>query len=84
MTETAQARRTSVGARVVFTIQLALLIVYLIGSFGLLLSAMNRTGDYAAFLHPGLERLGDPKDAMTPIGPDSTRNPLLWMTWPWA
>lgn len=50
----------------------------LVGSFGLLLSAMNRTGSYAAF-HPGVERLGDPRDALTPIGPDSTGNLLFWI-----
>ena len=79
MTETVQLRAPSAGARVVFTLQLALLVGCLIGSLGLLLSAMNRTGDYAAFFHPGVDRLGDPKDAMTPIGPESMGNPLLWI-----
>jgi hypothetical protein len=79
VTETVQLHARSAGARVVFTLQLALLVFYLIGSFGLVLSAMNRTGDYAAFFHPGVERLGDPKDALTPIGPDSTSNPLFWV-----
>src|SRR3954454_7636843 len=79
MTEAVQLRAPSVGARVVYTLQLSVLVVYLIGSFGLLLSAMNHTGDYGAFFHPGVERLGDPKDAMTPIGPDSMGNPLVWI-----
>jgi len=79
MTETTRVRAPSSGARVVFTVQVALLAVYLIGSLGLLLCAMNRTGDSAAFFHPGVERLGDPKDAIPPIGPDSTSNPLVWI-----
>ena len=78
MTNTVQVRSNSAGARIVVTVQLALLAVYLIGSLGLLLSAIYRTGDYAAFFDPSVERLGDPKDALTPIGPESLRNPLLW------
>ena len=79
MTQAVQVRAASPGARAVLSVQTALLIVYLIGSFGLLLSAMARTGDYGAFWHPGLERLGDPKDSMSPIGPDAIGNPLVWI-----
>ena len=78
MTKTVQVRAASGSARVVFTVQVALLVAYLIGSFGLLLSAMHRTGDYAAFFHPDVERLGDPKDSMNPIGPDALSNPIVW------
>jgi hypothetical protein len=67
------------AGRSIFTIQLATLLVVLVGSFGILLAAMTRSGDYLAFFHPGLERLGDPKDSMNPIGPDSVGNPLIWI-----
>ncbi|MFC7529241.1 hypothetical protein [Actinoplanes sp. GCM10030250] len=30
-------------------------------------------------LAPGLERLGDPKDSIPVIGPDSVWNPLFWL-----
>jgi hypothetical protein len=72
-------RTAAPAGRSVFAIQLAALAVVLIGSFGILLSAMARTGDYGAFFHPYLERLGDPKESMSPIGPDSTGNPLVWL-----
>jgi hypothetical protein len=70
---------TAPGRRPVVTIQLAVLVVVLIGSFGILVAAMARNGDYLAFFHPGNERLGDPKDSMVPIGPDSVVNPLVWV-----
>jgi hypothetical protein len=79
MTQAVEVRAASPGARAVFTIQLTLLTIALVGSFGLLLSAAARTGDFAAVFHPGVERLGDPKDSMTPIGPDATGNPILWI-----
>lgn len=55
-----------------------LLIAYLIGSFGILILAAADVGDPGAILHPGLERLGDPKDSMD-LGPDSVWNPLVWL-----
>jgi hypothetical protein len=79
MTEVVEVRATPRGARAVCTVQVVLLVVYLVGSFGILLAAMARTGDYGAFWHPGVERLGDPKDSMSPLGPDSTGNPFVWI-----
>lgn len=61
-----------------FWTQFALLIAYLIGSLGILILAAARVGDLGAVLHPGLERLGDPKDSML-LGPDSVWNPLVWI-----
>jgi hypothetical protein len=79
MTEAVQVTAAPASVRAVRWVQTVLLVACLVGSFGLLLSAMTRTGDYAAFFHPGVERLGDPKDAMTPLGPDTPGNPLLWI-----
>lgn len=58
--------------------QWALLGMYLLGSFGVLLLAAARTGDWGALADPGLERLGDPKDSLSP-GADSVANPLVWI-----
>jgi hypothetical protein len=79
MTQATATRTTAPLGRSVFAVLLAGLVVVLIGSFGILLLAMARSGDYLAFFHPGLERLGDPKDSMIPIGPDSVGNPLVWV-----
>ncbi|WP_320066817.1 hypothetical protein [Micromonospora sp. RTGN7] len=73
-----QARVDSLSDRVAST-QLLFLVICMIGSFGVLLAAVWRTGDLAAVLDPGLERLGDPKDSLPPAGPDSLWNPLLWV-----
>ncbi len=59
--------------------QLLLLAMYLIGSFGLLLVAALHVGDLPAVLDPGVERLGDPKDSLPPVGPYSVWNPLVWV-----
>lgn len=58
--------------------QWVLLSMCLLGSFGVLLIAVARTGDWGALADPGLERLGDPKDSLSPGG-DSVANPLLWI-----
>ncbi|MDI6097127.1 hypothetical protein QLQ12_00705 [Actinoplanes sp. NEAU-A12] len=58
--------------------QWALLGMYLLGSVGVLLLAVVRTGDWGALADPGLERLGDPKDAI-PFGWDSVANPFAWI-----
>jgi hypothetical protein len=79
MTQAVEDRATSAGARVVFALLSAVLVVVSIGSIGLLLSAAARAGDLGAIFHPGLDRLGDPKDSMSPIGPDSASNPLVWI-----
>jgi hypothetical protein len=59
-------------------VQFTLLVAYLIGSFGILILAAVRSHDPGAILHPGLERLDDPKVSMD-IGPDSLGNPLVWV-----
>jgi hypothetical protein len=74
-----QVRTASLGGRVVVSAQLLLLAVYLVGSFGVLLVAALRMGDLPAVLDPRLERLGDPKDSLPPVGPDSVWNPLAWV-----
>jgi hypothetical protein len=74
-----QASAASPGGRVVVSAQLLLLAVCLIGSFGVLFLAALHTGDLPAVLDPGLERLGDPKDAIPPAGPDAWWNPLAWV-----
>ncbi len=45
----------------------------------MLLSAALHVGDLPAVLDPGLERLGDPKESIPPVGPDSVWNPLAWV-----
>jgi len=65
-------RAMTVTLSVLFAIQL-------IGMFGALITAVVRTGDYGAFLAPGLDRLGDPKGWLPPIGPPEVWNPLLWI-----
>ncbi|BCJ40522.1 hypothetical protein GCM10010168_81440 [Actinoplanes ianthinogenes] len=59
-------------------VQLAFLVAYLIGSFGMVILAAVHADDLGAILHPGLERLDDPKASMS-IGPDSLWNPLVWV-----
>ncbi|GIF30025.1 hypothetical protein MB27_07930 [Actinoplanes utahensis] len=56
-----------------------LLAIQLIGMFAALLTAAVETGDYAGILDPTLERFGDPKDSIPPIGPAALWNPLLWI-----
>src|SRR5256885_5897329 len=74
-----QIEADSRGGRAVVPAQFLLLAVYLIGSFGVLLAAALHTGDPAAVLDPTLERLGDPKDSLPPVGADSVWNPLTWV-----
>ncbi|MBY8874373.1 hypothetical protein K7640_21310 [Micromonospora sp. PLK6-60] len=74
-----QVSAASRGGRVVLSAQLLLLVMCLIGSFGVLLVAALRVNDLPAVWDPGLERLGDPKDSLPPVGPDSVWNPLLWV-----
>ncbi|MFU8872780.1 hypothetical protein [Micromonospora sp. SL4-19] len=74
-----QPSAASFGGRVVGSAQLLLLAVCLVGSLGVLLVAALHTGDLPAVLHPGLDRLGDPKDSLPPAGPDSLWNPLVWV-----
>ncbi|MFJ8581101.1 hypothetical protein [Micromonospora sp. NPDC093277] len=74
-----QVSASSLGGRVVASAQVLLLAACLVGSFGVLLVAALHVGDFPAVLDPGLERLGDPKDSLPPIGPDSAWNPLLWV-----
>ncbi|MEU8264079.1 hypothetical protein AB0C02_26080 [Micromonospora sp. NPDC048999] len=74
-----QASAASFGSRAVLSAQMLLLAFCLIGSFGVLLVAALHTGDLLAVLDPQLERLGDPKDSLPPVGPDSPWNPLLWV-----
>ncbi|MFI1988575.1 hypothetical protein [Actinoplanes sp. NPDC020271] len=78
MTDVEQVPRAPATGRAVFWTQFALLIAYLIGSFGIVILAAVHAGDLGAVLHPGLDRLGDPKDSML-IGPDSVWNPLVWI-----
>jgi hypothetical protein len=53
--------------------------VCLVGSAGLLIAAAIRAGDPGALLHPGLDRLDDPKVSIPPAGPDAVWNPLVWI-----
>src|SRR3954447_5152900 len=69
----------SLGGRVVFWSQLIALLVYLIGSYGILLSAAIHRHDLGALFHPGLDRLDDPKVSVPIVGPDSAGNPLVWV-----
>lgn len=43
------------------------------------MAAAIRVDDPGALLHPGLERLEDPKLSIPPAGPDSVWNPLIWI-----
>ncbi|MFC7550191.1 hypothetical protein [Plantactinospora sp. GCM10030261] len=52
---------------------------YLLGAIGNLAIAAMHTGDWAGLLDPSLGRYGDPKDHLTPIGPNSLWNPLTWL-----
>ncbi|MGC4766124.1 hypothetical protein ACLQ20_25055 [Micromonospora sp. DT46] len=70
---------TSFGGRIVVAAQLLLLTMSLIGSFGVLLVAALHVRDLPAVLDPRVDRLGDPKDSLPPVGPDSAWNPLLWV-----
>ncbi|MEV2239789.1 hypothetical protein [Micromonospora sp. NPDC049891] len=79
MSQQVQARPFSLGGRVVLAAQLLMLTAVLVGSFGVLLAAALRAGDLPALLDPRLELLGDPKDSLPPVGPDSAWNPLLWV-----
>ncbi|MEG3637360.1 hypothetical protein [Micromonospora palythoicola] len=79
MSQQVRARPFSLGGRVVLAAQLLALTAALVGSFGVLLAAALRAGDLPALLDPGVARLGDPKDSLPPVGPDSVWNPLLWV-----
>jgi hypothetical protein len=72
------SRRRAGGGRLKYTAQWALVALYLLGSFGVLLLAVIRSGDWGALLDPGLERLDDPKVSMT-AGWDSIWNPLAFV-----
>ncbi|NGM13389.1 hypothetical protein [Verrucosispora sioxanthis] len=78
MSQQLRVRPVSLGGRVVLAAQLLMLATVLIGSLGVLLTAALRVDDLPALLSPGVERLGDPKDSLPPVGPDSAWNPLLW------
>lgn len=67
------------GARIVMSFQYLLVTAYLFGAVGLMLTAAARTGNYQGLLSPGLERFGDPKAYIPPVGPDSVWNPLTWV-----
>jgi hypothetical protein len=73
-----ETRRRAGGGRLRYTGQWALVALYLLGSFGVLLLAVIRSGDWGALLDPGLERLDDPKVSMT-AGWDSIWNPLAFI-----
>ncbi|MBQ1024555.1 hypothetical protein [Micromonospora sp. C95] len=79
MGQQVRVRPFSLGGRVVLAAQLLALTATLVGSFGVLLAAALRAGDLSALLDPGLARLGDPKDSLPPVGPDSVWNPMLWV-----
>jgi hypothetical protein len=67
-----------IKTRLLGVAQLLLITLYLLGGFGTLLLAVVRSGDWGALLAPGLDRLGDPKDAI-PFGWDSVTNPFAWL-----
>lgn len=56
-----------------------LLAIYMVGMFLILIFAVIRSGDYGAFLEPGLDRLGDPMDSVPSLGPETWWNPLPWL-----
>ncbi|GGN71925.1 hypothetical protein GCM10010112_39660 [Actinoplanes lobatus] len=70
--------RRSVGGRLGDAAQWALIGMYLLGSFGILVLAVVNSGDVGALLDPGLDRLDDPKVSV-PLGWDSAANPLVWI-----
>lgn len=77
-----EARGAGVGriaVRGVLAFQAVVLGMYLLGGFGLLLTAAVETGDHAGLADPGLHRYSDPKDYIPPVGPDSLLNPLAWI-----
>ncbi|GIJ48403.1 hypothetical protein Val02_52890 [Virgisporangium aliadipatigenens] len=65
--------------RILSWAQAFVILMVLIGGFGVLLSAAARTGDWAGLADPGLERYGDPKAYVPPVGPSSLLNPLTWV-----
>ncbi|SDZ17562.1 hypothetical protein SAMN05444365_106161 [Micromonospora pattaloongensis] len=69
----------AVGLRFASWAQHLVVIAYLLGAGVTLLTAAIGTGDYAGLLDPGLERYGDPKDWIPPLGPASAWNPLTWI-----
>ncbi|MFI7553424.1 hypothetical protein ACIBQ2_27200 [Micromonospora sediminimaris] len=79
MSQQVRVRPFALGGRVVLVAHLLMLAAVLIGSLGVLFAAALRVDDLPALLSPGVERLGDPKDSLPPVGPDSAWNPLLWV-----
>jgi hypothetical protein len=73
-----ETRRRAGGGRLRYPAQWALVGLYLLGSFGVLLLAVIRSGDWGALLDPGLDRLDDPKVSMT-AGWDSIWNPFAFL-----
>jgi hypothetical protein len=73
-----ETRRRTGGGRLRYAAQWALVGLYLLGSFGVLLLAVIRSGDWGALLDPGLERLDDPKVSIT-AGWDSIWNPVAFL-----
>ncbi|GIE75384.1 hypothetical protein Aph02nite_13340 [Actinoplanes philippinensis] len=67
-----------IKTRLLGAAQFLLLALYLLGGFGVLVLAVVRSGDWGALAAPGLDRLGDPKDAI-PFGWDSMTNPFAWI-----
>ncbi|MEV6343750.1 hypothetical protein [Actinoplanes sp. NPDC051851] len=67
--------KSSRGGRVVAGAQALVLVFYVAGSFGLLLTAVVRSGDLAGIVDPNPALLGDPAE----VGPTSSRNPLTWL-----
>ncbi|MEU4619264.1 hypothetical protein AB0G04_04685 [Actinoplanes sp. NPDC023801] len=70
--------RRAGGGRLRYAAQWALVGMYLLGGFGVLLLAVIRSGDWGALLDPRLERLDDPKVSMT-AGWDSIWNPFAFV-----
>lgn len=67
------------GAVIVMAAQHLIVMAYLLGAGGVLVTAAAKTGNWAGLANPGLEQFGDPKDYIPPIGPDSLLNPLSWI-----
>lgn len=85
MTQTAtvvgqgMATRLPRGAVVVMTVQFLIVMAYLLGAGGVLVTAAVKTGNWAGLLSPGLEQFGHPMEYSPPMGSASLLNPLAWI-----
>ncbi|HLT12111.1 MAG TPA: hypothetical protein VK028_15130 [Micromonosporaceae bacterium] len=67
------------GAVVVMTVQYLIVMAYLVGAGGVLVTAAAKTGNWAGLLNPGLEQFGHPMEYSPPLGSATYSNPLAWI-----